>query len=57
MFMFTWLPSTLRVTYRKSILMYKVVNDLVPNDLTIRRGCDRMVIGFTTTCAINAYHH
>jgi len=22
-----------------------------------RRGCDRMVVGFTTNCAISAYHH
>ena len=22
-----------------------------------RRGCDNMVVGFTTTCAISAYHH
>jgi len=22
-----------------------------------RHGRDRMVVGFTTTCAINAYHH
>jgi len=22
-----------------------------------RRGRDRMVVGWTTTCAINAYHH
>ena len=21
------------------------------------RGCDRMVVGFTTICAISAYHH
>ena len=21
------------------------------------RGCDRMVVGFTTTCATSAYHH
>jgi hypothetical protein len=21
------------------------------------RGCDRMVVRFTTTCAISAYHH
>jgi hypothetical protein len=20
-------------------------------------GCDRMVVGFTTTCEISAYHH
>jgi len=23
----------------------------------VRRGRDRMVVGFTTTCAISAYHH
>jgi len=23
----------------------------------VRRGCDRMVVGFTTTCAISAYQH
>jgi len=22
-----------------------------------RRGCDRMVVGFTTTYAVGAYHH
>jgi len=22
-----------------------------------RHGCDRMVVGFTRTCAISAYHH
>jgi hypothetical protein len=22
-----------------------------------RRGCDRMVVGFTTTYVISAYHH
>ena len=22
-----------------------------------RRGRDRMVVGYTTTCAISAYHH
>jgi hypothetical protein len=22
-----------------------------------RRGCDRMVVGFTTTYAVSAYHH
>jgi len=22
-----------------------------------RRGRDRMVVGFTTTCAISSYHH
>ena len=29
------------------------------SNLVIRgcHGCDRMVVGFTTTCAISAYHH
>ena len=25
--------------------------------ISIRRGRDRMVVGFTTTCAISAYHN
>ena len=25
--------------------------------LKVRRGRDRMMVGFTTICAINAYHH
>ena len=29
----------------------------VPNYYMDRPGCDRMVFGFTTTCAISAYHH
>jgi hypothetical protein len=28
-----------------------------PTVETVRRGLDRMVVGFTTTCAISAYHH
>jgi len=28
---------------------------LCPNDIDIRRGGDRMVVGFTTTCAISVY--
>jgi hypothetical protein len=27
------------------------------NGVRGRRGCDRMIVGFTTTCAISAYHH
>jgi hypothetical protein len=27
------------------------------SNLRGRRGCDRMAVGFTTTCAISAYHH
>ena len=32
----------------------------IPQSRLILRGlynCDRMVVGFTTTCAISAYHH
>ena len=29
----------------------------VQNLLGVRRGHDHMVVGFTTTCAISAYHH
>ena len=29
----------------------------VPNILQDRRGGDRMVVGFTTTYAISAYHY
>jgi hypothetical protein len=28
-----------------------------PFGLGVRRGSDRMVVGFTTTCTISAYHH
>jgi hypothetical protein len=40
---------------------YKYINNI--NQMTAnvmyrgRRGRDRMVVGFTTTCAISAYHH
>jgi len=27
------------------------------NTLIARRGRDRLVVGFTTKCAISAYHH
>jgi len=29
----------------------------IPNYMRGRHGCDRMVVGFKTTCAIWAYHH
>ena len=34
--------------------------NLTGENITYLRGCrgrDRMVVGFTTTCAISAYHH
>ena len=30
---------------------------LIQNLVGIRRDCDRMVVGFTTTYASSAYHH
>jgi hypothetical protein len=30
---------------------------LASNAIRGRRGRGRMVVGFTTTCAISAYHH
>ena len=41
----------------------KVQSSTGTYDITItrhsrgRHGCDRMVVGFTTTCAISTYHH
>jgi hypothetical protein len=34
-------------------LILQVFNELCGG----RCGCDRMVVGFTTTCAISGYHH
>jgi hypothetical protein len=36
------------------LIMIKVTS---PMQLWGHRGHDRMVVGFTTTCAISAYHH
>jgi hypothetical protein len=36
------------------ILPYNVHNEMKPGG---HRGLDHMVVGFTTTCAISAYHH
>ena len=30
---------------------------VISNNIRGRRGRDRMVVGFTTTCAISVYHH
>jgi hypothetical protein len=39
--------------------MYNVAlcNPVHLNSLRGHHGCDRLVVGFTTTCAISAYHH
>jgi len=36
---------------------YVCVFALIPYPSRGCRGRDRMVVGFTTTCAISAYHH
>jgi len=37
----------------------RITNVSIPNYINSwgRRGRDRMVVGFTNTCAINAYYH
>ena len=37
--------------------MYHLVCSYILKCLSGRRGRDRMVVGFATTCAINACHH
>jgi hypothetical protein len=39
-----------------SLLSHKLQIAAAPNEQG-RRGRDRMVVGFITTCAISAYHH
>jgi hypothetical protein len=45
-----------------TVSVYQIILSLVLRMLNInigegRRGRDRMVVGFTTTYAINVYHH
>jgi hypothetical protein len=36
----------------------KYINNIIVTAVPVeRRGRDRMIVGFTTTCAISAYHH
>jgi len=41
----------------KDIYDGKIYDILVPCLTRSCRGRDRMVVGFTNTCAISAYHH
>jgi hypothetical protein len=36
---------------------YLFMDDIVFTSQRGRRGHDRMLVGFTTTCAIGIYHH
>ena len=40
-----------------SIVVYNLHDNIQPTTLMDRRYRDRMVVGFTTTYAISAYHH
>ena len=41
------------------VLTAKMTSDIVlaPSFQGVRRGRDRMIVGFTTTCAISTYHY
>ena len=41
----------------EKIIMKHFSNNVILNNKRGGRGHDRMVVGFTTTYAINAYHH
>ena len=42
------------ISIRLNLISSKLV---IPKSSRGRRGRDRMVVGFTTTCAISAYHY
>ena len=42
---------------RSSVTVMLFILILIDEILMGRRGGDHMVVGFTTTCAISAYHH
>jgi hypothetical protein len=57
-----YLYRTVAHIYNKSLLKrlcYVKVYLSIENTIVNRdcHGCDRMVVGFTTTYAISAYHH
>jgi len=39
------------------IIRFLSLSLIYDNVIQCRRGRDRMVVGFTTTCAISAYHY
>ena len=50
----TFIHFLMRLSLRKEV--YIITNDNIIQKRG-RRGGDRMVVGFTTTCVISAYHH
>ena len=43
--------------YHTAQMMLNKLKGLPPINFRSYRGHDHMVVGFTTTCAINVYHH
>ena len=43
--------------YQNKYLIVCILNNTIHSHNWIRRGRDRMVVGFTTTCTISACHH
>ena len=44
----------------RNLILIRLADTIKKNILLIargRNGCDRMVVEFTTICAISAYHH
>ena len=44
-------------TYVDRDMTSHVIENKITNTIRGRRGRDRMIVGFTTTCAISACHH
>jgi hypothetical protein len=53
----TFIGGGNRMTRRKPLTCPQVTNKLMSTKVRDRRGPDHMVVGFTTTYAISAYHH
>jgi hypothetical protein len=43
--------------YNTNVIQSVVLREHTHTHARGGRGCDRMVVGFTTTYAISAYHH
>jgi len=59
---YRWLAQVLRKAKQSLSLLwhptcYSYGNDMIDTNIRCRRVRDRMVVGFTTTYAISAYHH
>ena len=59
----TVIQKTKSLDYLLPVIYFNSITNMLLNSSTTQsnqgggRGCDRMVVGFTTTCANSAYHH